>query len=224
MSAYPRTFISCQSNIVRKPTYCQEYQNSAHGRLADDQNPSLIETVCLVPTILEETQNPVFGELGIIGDLLNSVVLENKDDREKDDVRDDDKHNGDATPLQLNDSLDTAVGLLGCHGADALGVRRKTRPFGGRTTIGKRGQIHLDAVSKGRELQDDGETGKNQERDPESRQAVLVVDMASWAETERHSTEDQSDDDTDGRNAPTGDLREPHEVSSHHKLPADLQM
>jgi hypothetical protein len=155
---------------------------------------------------------------------LDRGVLEDEDEGEEDDVGNDDENNGDASPLEGDDAPHSPVGLLRRHGPDAVCVRRHARAFGRGAVVGERGEVNLDAVAKRGELDDDGQARKDQQGDPEIRQAVLVVDVARRPEPERHAAEDEGDDDADGGDAPADGLRKPHKVPPDDQLPADLEM
>lgn len=155
---------------------------------------------------------------------MHCVVLEDENDGKEDNVDDDDEHNSNATPLQRDDATHPTVGLTRRHGPNALRVRRQSGTLCRSGVVGERRQIHLDTVPECRKLENNGESGKDEQRDPKVGQAVLMVDMASRAKPKRDSTGDESDNDTNERNAPADNLGEPHEVPAYHDLPANLEM
>lgn len=80
----------------------------------------MVETFCLVTLCSNKTNDPILGHMGVIGNRLNNVVLEDEDDGEKDDIGNNDEDNSDASPLKRNDSLDTAIGLARRHGDNTV--------------------------------------------------------------------------------------------------------
>lgn len=171
-----------------------------------------------------ETCYPGDGFGLVVLEFLDGIVEEDENDGKEDDVCDDDQNNDDAPPLKLYDATHTSVCLSRGHGPDAVGVRRPSGSFGRHGIVREGGEIDFDAVAKGRELDDDGKTGEYQQRDPEIRQTVFVVDVAGLAEAEGDAAEDQKEDESDDGNTPAENLGEPHVVPSHYQLPADLQM
>lgn len=157
-------------------------------------------------------------------DLLDSVILEDEHNREEDDVGDNDEYNGNASPLQRDDTSYAAVGLLWRHGADAVGVGGKVGALSRGAVVGKRGEINLDAVAECRELDDDSEARKHEQRDPEVSEAVSMVDVTRLPESEGHAAQEEGEDNADSGKAPADSLREPHEVPPDNQLPANLQV
>lgn len=205
-------------------TYGKEYENGADGRFVDGKGRGIVEALVLVAVVRGQADQPGRG-LGRVGaDGGNSVILEDEDDAEEDDIGDNDEHNGNTAPLELDDAADTAVGLAGRHRTDAVAVRRQARVLGRGGVIVERGEVDLDAVAESDELDDNGQTGKDEQRNPEISQAVLVVDVTSRAETERDTTEDDGHDSTENGDAPAGRVRHPHEAAADDNLPANLQM
>lgn len=183
-------------------TYPQEQQHGTNRGLVNYQGAGFVETLVLVSVVGEKACNPARSDGLVVLNRLHRVVLEDEDNGEEDNVDDDDKHDGDSAPLQLDDAPDTAVSLTRCHGSDALCVRWQTGPFRRGGIVGKRSEIYLDAVTKGRKLKNDRQARKDQQGNPQIRQTVLMVDMAGRAKPKGDSAGDEGDNDTDGWDAP----------------------
>ncbi|KAF1736232.1 hypothetical protein CRV24_001839 [Beauveria bassiana] len=181
-------------------------------------------TLVFVAACSNEADHPALCDFGILGNGLDNVVLEDKDDGKEDDVGGNDKDNGDAAPLQGNNALDAAVGLARGHGADAICVGWQARALSRGGAVGQGRQVDLYAVAKGSKGGDDGDAGKDEQRNPEVGEAVVVVDVANGAEAKGDTTEDESEDDADERDAPAGGLGKVHEGAADADLPAYLQV
>lgn len=207
-----------------KGNYPKKKEDGSNGRHVDDQNLRLGQAGCLLATIQKQAADPFTRDALVALDRLDRVVLEDEDNGEEDNVADNNEHNCNSSPLQLDDASDAPVGLLRGHGADAVGVRGEARALGRSAVISERSEVNFDAIPKCGELDDDGQACKDKQRNPEIRKTVLVVNVAGGSEPERHSTEDDSADHTNDGNTPAGSLREPHKVATNDDLPADLQV
>jgi hypothetical protein len=127
------------SSEIQKWTYRQEHQHGTNRGLRCHQDSGFLKAFGFVTTGKSETCDPSVCHARVISHLLNRVVLEDKDHREEDDISNNDEHDSNTTPLQLDDALHTPVCLPRCHGLDALGVGRESGAFGRCTAVGERG-------------------------------------------------------------------------------------
>ena len=100
----------------------------------------------------------------------------------------------------------------------------QARAIGRGRAVGKRREIYLDAVTKGSHLDNECDTREHEQRDPEVRQAVIVVDVAGVSKTEGDSAEDQSDGQDNCWYSPACSKGSPHEAIPQGHLPTDLQV
>ena len=172
----------------------------------------------------EEAYDPVFCQSRVVRNGLNDVVLEDENHREEDDIGNDDQYNSNSTPLESDDAADSSINLSWVHGLNALCVSGQAGTLRRGAIIRQGCQVDLDAVPKGSESDDDSQSSKEQKRNPEVSQAVRVIDMACLAKTERDTTEDEGQDDSQNGDSPTSCLGKNHEVLANENLPANLKM
>lgn len=184
----------------------------------------MVQTFVLVASVLKQAKNPFLGKLRVLLDALHGIVLEHENDGEENDIRDDNENDANSSPLEGDHTADTTVCLARCICADAVLIRGKTRTFGRGAVITKTRKVNLDTVAERGEGNDDGQARKDQERNPERCQTVLVIDVTRRTEAERNATEHEGQCDTDDGDAPASGLGEEHEVSSNQDLPANLQV
>lgn len=205
-------------------THSKEDENGTDGGLIDGKRRGVVKALVLVALVRGQAQQPGRG-LGRVGaDGGHGVVLEDKDNAEEDDVRHNNKNNSDTAPLQLDDAAHAAVGLAGCHGADAVAVGGQARVLGRSRVVVERGQVDLDAVAKRDQLHNNRHAGKDEQRDPQVGQAVVVVDVAGGTEAEGDAAKDDCQHSTKDGDAPAGGVRHPHEAAADDDLPANLQV